>query len=209
MTIELFENILREVIRELYADLKDGRREIRLQNERNKVRALKDLVKRNIDVADLEESCLRTFGNALQETSKIYAKKMGAKIYRTKIGNIDIDNFWEYNGICYDLESKANINLDKGKSRETKSELHDKTKVTRHSTRNEIHVISGIIVWTKSTEEEAVKLAKKSLKNTKMFGYKDFFNIFGVIITEESYKKMIWCVWDEEIKKYFILRTNK
>jgi hypothetical protein len=170
---------------------------------------MKDLVKGKIDEADLEESCLRTFGNILQKTASDYAKSMGAKIYKGKVGTIDIDNLWEYNGICYDFESKANINLDKGKSRETKSELYDKKKVTEHSTRNEIPVISGIIVWTKPTEEKAHKLAKPSLKETKMFGYIDFFQIFGVTMTEQQYKDMIRCVWAEKVRALCILIKNK
>jgi hypothetical protein len=209
MTLELFEKLLREQCKKSYIDLKNGKREIRLQKERDKVRAIKDLVKGEIDEEDLSDSCLRTFGNVLEETSNSYAKEMGAKIYSSKIGNIDIDNFWEYNGIMYDLESKANINLDKGKSRETKSELHDKTKVTRHSTRNDKQVISGIIVWTKPTEKDAQKLAKKTLQDTRMFGYIDFFNIFGIDIIEDDFKKMIRQVWMEEIKEYCKVKQQK
>ena len=208
MSLEIFERMLRQRCKNSYADLKTGKREIRLQKERINVRAMKDLVKGKIDEADLEESCLRTFGDILQDTATEYAKSRGAKIYSGKVGTIEIDNLIDYNGTVYNFESKASINLDKGKSRETKAEIHDKTKVTRHSTRNERQVVSGIIVWTKAREEDARKLAKPSLRTTKMFGYIDFFQIFDVIITEGPYKEMIRSVWAEEVKALCILNKN-
>lgn len=203
MTLSLFEAILREQCKKDYADLRDGIREARLQKERNKVRAMKDMVKATIDTADLSESCLRTFGTTLQQAAKVYAKKMGAKLYGAKIGSIEMDTLWEYKGTYYDLESKTNINLDKGKSRETKSELHDKSKVARYSLRTERPIVSGIIVWSQPTEQKALDLAKKALKKTKMFGYLDFFNIFNITISEDEFKDMIRHVWKEEIEFHF------
>jgi hypothetical protein len=203
MSLLLFENILREQCRKDYADLKNGERQARLQKERNKVRALKDLVKEVVDNADLSESCLRTFGGTLEKAAKLYAKAMGATLFPAKVGSIEIDTLWEYKGVRYDLESKTNINLDKGKSRETKSELHNKRKVAKYSFRNGLPMVSGMIVWSQPTGEKASALAKKSLKDTKMFGYLDFFKIFDVSISEEAYKEMIRRVWKEEIEAYF------
>ena len=64
-------------------------------------------------------------------------------------------------------------------------------------------VVSGIVVWSQPTGEKAIRLAKKPLKKTKMFGYLDFFKIFGVDISEDQFKKMIRRVWREEIEFYF------
>jgi hypothetical protein len=209
MSLLLFENILREQCRKDYADLKSGERQARLQKERDKVRAMKDIVKGVIDEADLSESCLRTFGNTIGQASKSYAKSMGAKLFPTSVGTIEIDTLWEYKGACYNLESKTNINLDKGKSRETRSELRSKREVAKHSFRGEMPVVSGIIVWSQPTAEKAVALAKKSLKQTKMFGYLDFFNIFGIAISEEQFKEMIRRVWREEIETYLTHRAQR
>lgn len=203
MSLALFESILREQCRKDYSDLKDGARQARLQQGRNKVRAFKDLVKEVIDSADLSESCLRTFGGTLEKAAKIYAKSMGATLFPAKIGSIEIDTLWEYKGVRYDLESKTNINLDKGKSRETKSDLHSKRKVAKYSFRNGMTMVSGIVVWSQPTGEKASALAKKSLKNTKMFGYLDFFKIFDISISEGAYKEMIRRVWRQEIEDYF------
>ncbi|GAJ04914.1 unnamed protein product, partial [marine sediment metagenome] len=82
-------------------------------------------------------------------------------------------------------------------------ELHHKRKVAIHSFMGEMPVVSGIIVWTQPTGEKAIRLAKKPLKKTKMFGYLDFFKIFDVTISEEEYKEMIRRVWKEEIERYF------
>lgn len=203
MSLELFESILREQCRKDYRDLKDGTRRARLQKQRAKIRSLKDMIKGAIDASDLSESCLRTFGNTIAQASKRYAKRMGAKLYPTKMGTIDIDTLWEYKGICYNLESKTNINLDKGKSRETKSELHNKAGAAHYSLRDDIPLVSGIVVWSQSTGEKVLALAKKPLKKTRMFGYLDFFKIFDVNISEEEFREMIRRVWREEIESYF------
>lgn len=203
MSLSLFENILREQCGKDYVDLKNGKRRARLQKKRDEVRAMKDLIKGVIDASDLSESCLRTFGTTIEKASGTYANRQGAKPYKSRVGTIKIDTLWEYKGTCYDLESKANINLDKGKSRNTKSELTHKRKVAIHSFMGEMPVVSGIIVWTQPTGEKAIRLAKKSLKKTKMFGYLDFFKIFNVTISEQEYKEMIRRVWREEIEAYF------
>lgn len=203
MSLELFENILREQCRKDYADLKNGTRRTRLQKKRDKVCAMKDIIKGLIDESDLTESCLRTLGTTIQKASKFYVDQMGANLFKDRVGTIEIDTLWEYRGVYYDLESKTNINLDKGKSRNTKSELHHKRKVAIHSFMGEMPVVSGIIVWSKPIGEKAIGLAKKPLKKTKMFGYLDFFKIFDVAISEEEYKEMIRRVWREEIEAYF------
>lgn len=203
MSLELFENTLREQCRKDYADLKNGARQTHLQKERDKVRAMKDIIKGVIDASDLSESCLRTFGNTLQQASTSYAHQKGANPFPTKVGAIQIDNLWEYKGVYYNLESKANINLDKGKSRDTKSELGRKAKVAEYSFNNGVNITSGIVVWSQPTREKAIRLAKKSLKKGMIFGYLDFFKIFDVVISEEQYKEMIRRVWKEEIEAYF------
>jgi hypothetical protein len=203
MSLSLFEHILRKQCKEDYADLKDGTRQARLQKDRSKGRSMKDMIKEGIDVSDLTESCLRTFGGTLEKAAKLYAKAMGATLFPAKVGSIQIDTLWEYRGVRYDLESKTNINLDKGKSRDTKSDLSSKRKVAKYSFRNSLPMVSGIVVWSQPTGEKASALAKKSLKNTRMFGYLDFFKIFDVSISEEAYKQMIRRVWKQEIEACF------
>lgn len=203
MSLSLFENTLREQCRKDYADLKKGARQARLQKKRNEVRAMKDIIKGVIDGSDLSESCLRTLGTTMQKASKGYAHQMGARLLPSKVGTIEIDTLWEYKGVYYNLESKANINLDKGKSRDTKSELGRKAKVAEYSFNNGVNITSGIVVWSQPTREKAIRLAKKSLKKGMVFGYLDFFKIFDVVISEEQFREMIRRVWKEEIEAYF------
>lgn len=199
MSLKIFERILREECKKDYEDIRSGKRIIRLQKKRDERNSMKDIIKPRIDTADIIESCLRTFGNTMQKASLLYAKKQGAKILNGKFGRIEIDNLWEFHNVVYNFESKLNINLDKGKSRETKNELHDKLKAIEYSFRNEVEIISGILIWTKASGDEAKKIAKSPLKNIDMFGYRDFFNIFGIIITDDMYEEMIRRVWGEEI----------
>ena len=195
-------------------NLDDGTRIVRLQNDRNDVRALTDLIKKDIDKDDVFNSCIRSYGSALSDTIIPYAEAMGAIIYR--VANTEIILF-EYNGICYNIASKSSINLDKGKSRDTyaellKSENKNKIKISIHkivgidkkvvTTRVlSAVVVSAIVVWTKPRGDDAIDLAKNPLKKQKMIGYKEFFKIFNVDVTEEEYKRMIELVWKEEFQK--------
>ena len=52
MSLSQFENILREQCRKDYANLRNGARRARLQKERDKVRAMKDMIKGVIDASD-------------------------------------------------------------------------------------------------------------------------------------------------------------
>lgn len=199
MSLKIFETILIEVCSIDYEDVHNGKRRARLQIERDKRRAMKDIITPEINDNDIFESCLRSFGTSLQKTMVLYAKSQGARIQNFTVGKIKIDGVFEYINTIYVLESKTNINLDSGKGRETKSELEHKKKAVIFSYRDEAKVVSGIVVWSKATGEEAKKIIKSSLREENIFGYQEFFAIFNVNVSRHEYEDMIRRVWNEAI----------
>jgi len=206
MTIQIFENKLKEQCKILFSTLRDGSRKQNLKLK--KINSLTDVMflgRKN--PRKLYQSCIITFGNVLERATMSYAKEMGAKIYNDKrFLAADIDIVFRIKHIVYNLESKSNIELDLGKTKKALETLNRKHKIVFNALDCQTErwqVISKFIVWTKEDSEEASKIAKKPLTKNNLIGFKDFFYIFNVEVTKEEFFKMLQKIWIEEVEVYF------
>jgi len=206
MTLKIFEDELRTECKRLYSSLRDGSRNKKLKNK--KINSLTDIFflgRKN--PRKLFQGCAITFGNVLENTLMNYAEKMGANVYREKsFLSLEIDGLFRIVDIVYNLESKANIELDKEKTREAFEALKRKHEIVFNGLecRNKRwQVISKIIVWTKETSEDAAKTAKKPLEEKHLMGFKDFFELFYVIVVKDDFFSMLQRVWIEEVEVFF------
>jgi len=200
MTLKIFEQELRKECQISYADLKTGKRKNKLKNK--EINSLTDIFFDKNNPLKIYRSCVITFGNVLENTAMSYAKTMGYKIWDKKnFMGIKIDILFQIIKTIYNLESKANIELDAGKTRRTLEMLNKKHKAIVNSQQaSNVPVISKILVWTKADAKEAIKVAKTPLEEKHLMGVEEFFRLFKVEIKKEEFFKMIKNVWDEEIE---------
>lgn len=207
MTLELFEKELRKECKRLYQSLRGGIRQEKLKSKK-KINSLTDMMFiGRLNPQKLFRSCIITFGNVLEEATLGYAMVMKAKGYRnTRFLSSDIDIVFRIRTIVYNLESKANIELDAGKTKKALETLKRKHKIVFNALdcQNEgWRVISKFVVWTKKDARDAAITAKKPIKEEHLMGFKDFFEIFNVQVTKEEFFNMLQRVWIEEVEKYF------
>lgn len=206
MTLDIFEELIRQECRKSYADLKDGRREDKF-TKKKKTNSMIDVVFLNRkNPCRFQQSCTITFGNVLEKTAMDYAEKMNAKIFRNKnllASNIDI--LFQLDKSIYHLESKVNIELDNDKTRKALESLKRKSTVIFNALRcheEGWQLTSKFVVWTKEDAIEASLTAKHPLVVKNLMGFKDFFLLFGVDVTKEDFFKMLQGVWIEEVEAY-------
>ena len=203
--LDIFENELRLECKRLYLDLKDGSRKKKLLSK--ELNSLIDvLFIGRPNPFKLFRSCIITFGHALERATMDFAEKMGAEIYRNKhflSSNMDI--VFRIKNTVYNLESKANIELDLGKTKKVVETLDRKNKIIFNALdcqSRRWQVISKIVVWTKETSKDAMKIAKEPLTEKKLMGFKDFFMVFNINLTKDEFFSMLQKVWIDEVEKY-------
>lgn len=205
MTLKIFECKLRERCKILFSSLKDGSRKKKLKLK--KINSLTDVmfIGRN-NPRKMYQSCIISFGHVLEKATMDYAKEMKAKVYpNKKFLAAEHDIVFRIKRVVYNLESKANIELDLGKTKKALETLKRKHKIVFNALdcQNEMWVvISKFLVWTKETSNEALIIAKKPLKETDLMGFKDFFEIFNVEVNKNEFFKMLQTVWIEEVEVY-------
>lgn len=205
MTLELFENKLKEECQRLYLSLRDGSRVEKLKNKR--INSLTDVMfigREN--PRKIYQSCIITFGNVLELATLKYASEMKATTYKDRrFLAADIDIIFRIRKLVYNLESKSNIELDLGKTKKALETLNRKHKIVFNALDCQTEgwqVISKFVVWTKETSEEASKIAKRPLEEKHLMGFKDFFKLFNVDVNKEEFFEMIQKVWKEEVEAY-------
>lgn len=206
MTLKLFEKTLQEECKKAYKTLRDGSRQKKLKEK--KVNSLRDVMFLGRDnPLTLYQSCIITFGNVLEKATLNYANLNGKKIYRNKnFLSARIDIVFKIGKKVYNLESKGNIELDAGKTKKALETLKRKHKMVFHGLdcQNEgLQVISKFVVWTKATAEDAAMVAKRPITKEHLMGFKNFFELFGVEVSEKDFFKMLQGVWSNEIERYF------
>lgn len=209
MTLNKFEQILRKQCQIAFKDLKDGKRKEKLRKRREKVYSMTDIIRKEkeIGVIELFSSCIKTFGHVLEKSASAYAKEMGAVVYPKKdIISIKIDIVFRLNKEAYNLESKSNVELDKGKSEKAQEMLKKKHKVVYQALKCKLYgykLTSKILVWTKSTAKEASEIVKIPLTEKDLMGYKEYFDLFKVKINNQDFENMIQRVFQEEVEVNF------
>lgn len=206
MTLDIFEKELRQECKTIYSSLRDGTRSTKLKKK--EINSLTDVFYIGRDnPRKLFQGCVITFGNALENTMMNYAENMGATVYREKsFLSLEIDGLFRIINNVYNLESKANIELDKEKTREAFEALQRKHEIVYNGLecRNKRwQVISKIVVWTKETSLDAYQTAKKPLEQEHLMGFKDFFELFHVTVTKDEFFVMLQRVWIEEVEVFF------
>ncbi len=206
MTLDKFKQKLSTECHRLYSDLRDGSRLKKLQKKQGN--SLKDIVymgKSNPSM--LLQSCLISYGKALEVATMSYAKEMGAKVYNNKkFLSSDVDIVFRIKTMVYNLESKSNIELDLGKSKKALETLQRKHKIVFNGL--DCHtekwiVLSKFVVWTKETSKDAEKVAKKPITEKYLMGFKDFFELFHVNVNKDDFFKVLQDVWEKEVEEYF------
>ena len=201
MSLQIFEKKLKEQCKILFSTLRDGSRKEKLNKKRkNSLTQIMNLP------GKMERSCIRTFGYVLEKATMNYAEEMKAKVYRNKkFLAAEHDIVFRIKQLVYNLESKANIELDLGKTKKALETLNRKHKIVFHALdcQNERwQVISKFIVWTKETSEEASIIAKRPLEQKHLMGFKDFFKIFNVEVNKEEFFNILQKIWKEEVEAY-------
>ena len=206
MTLQIFEQKIKEQCKILFSSLRDGSREENLKLK--KINSLTDVmfIGRN-NPRKLYQSCIITFGNILERATMEYAKEMNAKVYKDKrFLAADIDIVFRIRRIVYNLESKSNIELDLGKTKKAYETLNRKNKIVFNALDCQTErwqVISKFIVWTKEDSKEAAVIAKKPLEEKHLMGFKDFFSLFNVEVTKKDFFDMLQKIWIKEVEAYF------
>jgi hypothetical protein len=209
MTLQIFEEILRKECNRLFADLKSGERARRLQKDRAAVHTLTDILRKSRDIGELElfSSCVKTFGHVLEASAAGYAAQAGAEVIAEKnIGAVKIDIVFIWKNTVYSLESKANIELDVGKSENTFTELRRKCIIISQALKCDVRgysCVSKILVWTKATAHDAAKKAKYPITEDDLMGYVDFFGVFGAVVHPSDFEATLQKVFHEEVEAYF------
>jgi len=205
MTLKIFEEKLKEQCEILFSTLRDGSRKEKLKAK--KVNSLTDVMfigREN--PRKIYQSCIITFGHVLEKATMNYAEEMKAKVYKDKkFLAAEHDIVFRIKRLVYNLESKANIELDLGKTKKALETLKRKHKIVFNALdcQNEMwQVISKFIVWTKETSEEAFIVAKRPLEQRHLMGFKDFFKIFNIEVNKEEFFQVLQKVWKEEVEAY-------
>jgi len=206
VTLQLFEQALRKQCKKSYINLKDNSRQEKLKKQ--KTTSLKDVMFiGRPNTQKLWQSCIISFGDVLEKTTLDYVELNKEKVYRNKnFLSAKIDIVFRIQKDVYNLESKANINLDAGKTKKALETLKRKHKMVVNGLdcQNEgFQVISKFLVWTTATSEDAAQIAKRPLEKQWLMGFQNFFNLFSVEVSEKEFFSMLQKVWRDEVEAYF------
>lgn len=109
----------------------------------------------------------------------------------------DLDILFEINGKIYYFEVKSNLNLDTEKSKATADKVIEIGEFLRvHFPEKE--VIYGVLSGRYGRRSEINHPIKGILKDIKLFGYKDFFEIFDLTVNTDEWEDMF-----KEAGKYY------
>ena len=205
MSLQIFEEKLKERCNILFSTLRDGSRKEKLKTK--KINSLTDVMfigREN--PRKMYQSCIITFGHVLEKATMAYAKEMNAIVYADKkFLATEHDIVFRIKKMVYNLESKSNIELDLGKTKKALETLNRKHKIVFNALdcQNEAwQVISKFIVWTKETSMDAYKVAKRPLEEKHLMGFKEFFEIFNVKVEKDKFFKMLQKIWKKEVEVY-------
>ena len=209
MTLDIFRKGLDKYYEKYFSDEEIKRRLKRLEKNKKNPVSFKGLLHKNeLTVDELEDSAIRTYGSLLQEAGNDYANTMLniKKPMKKNIMSIRIDILFKIKSIIYNLESKININLDSGKSVETKKNLTTKDKAVKNGYQcetNNLKVVSKVLVWTSNNKKTAAEIAKFPLSEKDLMGSEDFFELFGQNIKHDDFTDIIIKDYHEKIMPRF------
>lgn len=211
MSLELYESLLRKNVTKRFENYK-AIDILRLEKNRMKVNSMTDVLKLglSIDFCDAWNSAVKVFGLILEDTLNDYAKAKGATMYTNKVYmDLKFDSVFRVGTKVFVLESKACINLDTEKTKITKKVIDNKKEVTNSGINESYEVISKVVVWSKASCKEAIKVAKGQLKDTEiLLGVEDFFSIFGETVSMDEFSPMIQDIWWNTITPHFPKKTH-
>lgn len=114
-----------------------------------------------------------------------------------------VDILFDYNGTKYYFESKNNLNIDTEKTTATKNKVE---KIKDFLLKENDNVVAKILNNRYSSNETA-KFYKYPITKDDIYGYSQFFNIFGIEVTKEDWEDFFL-----EVGTYIynnILKDNK
>ena len=148
-----------------------------------------------IKIGGILENCFNEYAESRTERNlKNYIKQ---HIYNFFGKNRDLDIIFEFNGKIYYFEVKSNLNLDTEKSKATA----DKVNEIGHFLEEffpEKEIVYGVLSGRYGRRNEINHNIKDKLGEASIYGYKDFFELFGVSVSSEEWKEMF-----KEVHKYY------
>ena len=187
--LRLFEKHMRAACKKIFEKLRKGTKKKEILKRRKKKNSLTSMIKeRNypgeVSKDDLTSSCVKAFGHVFQNAAKNFAKEKGMKVIASNRScGTELDLILDKPGeFILALESKANIDVDTGKSKEVKRRLQTAYKILSESREEKMGKTSVIPKYIKDyfnlPEEE---------RGSKAEEYKE----------GERVKAMLYKVWQE------------
>jgi len=120
-------------------------------------------------------------GNTIESCFRNYVLSKGIVLSKGSLGGHQIDLLFEYEDTKYYFEIKNNVNLDTEKSIAVVKKITDMWKYAD---------ISACLSFRKATNEEFSRFSKPILQ-PYIYGYNDFFDIFGDYLPEADFNEII------------------
>lgn len=95
-----------------------------------------------------------------------------------------VDILFDYNETKYYFESKNNLNIDTEKTIATKNKVE---KIKDFLSKENDSVVAKILMNRYSSNETA-KFYKHPIAKNDIYGYSQFFDIFGIVVTKEDWE---------------------
>lgn len=125
-------------------------------------------------------------GHVIERSWKKFVSSVeGASIDSVNmIEGSQVDILFDYNGTKYYFESKNNLNIDTEKTIATKNKVE---KIKDFLLKENNNVVAKILMNRYSSNETA-KFYKSPITKNDIYGYSQFFNIFGIEVTKEDWE---------------------
>jgi hypothetical protein len=127
------------------------------------------------------QSFLIKLGNTIEKCFQLYVKEINGETINSVINGSQADLYFIKNNVKYYFEIKNNVNLDTEKSIAVVKKITDMWKYAD---------ISACLSFRKATNEEFSKFSKPILQ-PYIYGYNDFFDIFGDYLSETDFDEII------------------
>lgn len=126
-------------------------------------------------------------GHVLERSWKNFVSSIeDASIDKTNmIEGSQVDILFDFNGTKYYFESKNNLNIDTEKTIATKNKVF---KIEEYLSKENSKVVAKILMNRYSSNETA-KHYKTPITKNDIYGYSQFFDIFGIVVSKKDWEE--------------------
>lgn len=144
--------------------------------------------------------------NSINEYINTHSGISNLKQMYPKIGKHQVDVLFKFHNTIYYFESKNNLNLDTEKTIRSNEKIKNIKKYLTKEFSSYRVVCKYLNMWIYGSNNLIFKSGRMNKKD--IYGYSDFFNIFGVKVTKNEFsklqkrvKKQIHCINFEDINE--------